>query len=176
MKKFSIVGIYSIIHCIIDMACAMLIAGIITPVITGTNSLVIAIILILVMGALLYMQKTEADRQIAELENNASKLQETIDDLQRKIDSISNTINGSETTNNTEDETTANNVFYNEYKSLKELALLKISSDKLNIISNVYLSNSVDSVILYHLPENMKDYIMILTNEMKHAISKDLSF
>lgn len=45
MKKFSIVGIYSIIHCIIDMACAMLIAGIITPVITGTNSLVIAIIL-----------------------------------------------------------------------------------------------------------------------------------
>lgn len=45
MKKFSIVGIYSIIHCIVDMACAMLIAGILTPVSTGTNSLVIAIIL-----------------------------------------------------------------------------------------------------------------------------------
>ena len=45
MKKFSIVGIYSIIHCIVDMSCAMLIAGILTPVITGTNTLVIAIIL-----------------------------------------------------------------------------------------------------------------------------------
>ena len=38
------------------------------------------------------MQKTEADRQIAELEKNASKLQETINDLQGKIDNISNGI------------------------------------------------------------------------------------
>lgn len=45
MKKFSIVGIYSIIHCIIDMSCAMLIAGILTPSMTSTNSLIIAIIL-----------------------------------------------------------------------------------------------------------------------------------
>ena len=59
----------------------------------STVLLVIAIILIVVMGALLYMQKTEADRQIVELENNASKLQETINDLQGKIDTISNTIN-----------------------------------------------------------------------------------
>ena len=59
----------------------------------STVFLVIAIILIVVMGALLYMQKTESDKQIAELENNASKLQETINDLQGKIDTISNTIN-----------------------------------------------------------------------------------
>ena len=45
MKKFSIVGLYSIIHCIVDMACAILIAGILTPTLTGTNSLVIAIFL-----------------------------------------------------------------------------------------------------------------------------------
>lgn len=45
MKKFSIVGIYSIIHCIIDMACAILIAGVLTPTLTETNSLVIAIFL-----------------------------------------------------------------------------------------------------------------------------------
>ena len=64
---------------------------------------VIAVILIIVMGALLYMQKTESDRQIAELENNASKLQETINNLQSKIDSISNTINS-----NTEEDTTIN--------------------------------------------------------------------
>ena len=59
----------------------------------STVFLVISIILIVVMGALLYMQKTEADKQIIELENNASKLQETIKDLQGKIDTISNIIN-----------------------------------------------------------------------------------
>ena len=69
-----------------------------------------------------------------------------------------------------------NQITLNNKDEIKVQNLHCKSSDKLNIISNVYLSNSVDSVILYHLPENMKDYIMILTNEMKHAISKDLSF
>ena len=55
--------------------------------------LVIAIILVLVMGVVLYMQNIELNKQIAEHENNASKLQETIKDLQEEIDSISNTIN-----------------------------------------------------------------------------------
>ena len=59
----------------------------------STVFLVIAIILIVVMGAFMYMQKTKSDKQIAELENNAGKLQETINDLQGKIDTISNTIN-----------------------------------------------------------------------------------
>ena len=59
----------------------------------STVFLVIAILLIVAMGAFMYMQKTESDKQIAELENNASKLQETINDLQGKIDTISNTIN-----------------------------------------------------------------------------------
>ena len=51
--------------------------------------LVIAISIIIMMGALLYMQKTEADRQIAELENNASQMQETINNLQGKIENTS---------------------------------------------------------------------------------------
>ena len=45
MKKFSIVSIYSLIHCIVDMSCAMLIAGIITPASTGTTGLLISIFL-----------------------------------------------------------------------------------------------------------------------------------
>ena len=73
--------------------------------------LVIAIILIVAMGALLYMQKTEADRQIAELENNASEMQEKIDDLQGKIDSISNTINSNDEKN---DDKTEDNIIKNE--------------------------------------------------------------
>jgi len=61
--------------------------------------LIIAIILIVVKGALLYMQKTEADRQIAELENNASELQETIDNLQEKIDNVSNIVSDTKNEN-----------------------------------------------------------------------------
>jgi len=72
-----------------------------------TVFLVIAIIVIIVMGALLYMQKTEADRQIAELENNASELQETIDNLQEKIDNVSNIV--------------TRNQIYNIRKTIKEL-------------------------------------------------------
>ena len=65
----------------------------------STVLLVIAIILIVVMGALLYIQKTETDRQIAELESNASKLQETINDLQGKIDGVSNIVNDNSNSN-----------------------------------------------------------------------------
>ena len=72
----------------------------------STVFLVIAIILIIVMVAFMYMQKTEADRQIAELENNASKLQENINDLQGKIDTISNSINSNKDVDNNSTETT----------------------------------------------------------------------
>jgi len=85
----------------------------------STVFLVIAIILIVVMGALLYMQKTEADRQIAELENNASKLQETINNLQGKIDSISNTINDKDDTSSNEKNSKQFDV---EFYELKDIA------------------------------------------------------
>ena len=87
----------------------------------STVFLVIAIILIVVMGALLYMQKIEADRQIAELENNASKLQETINDLQGKIDSISNTINSNKDVDkNSSTDTTINNTNSTQYIEMSE--------------------------------------------------------
>ena len=85
----------------------------------STVFLVIAIMLIIVMGVFMYMQKTEADRQIAELENNASKLQETINDFQGKIDSISNTINDKDETNSYENNLTQ---FDTEFYDLKEVA------------------------------------------------------
>ncbi len=44
MKKFSIVSIYSIIHCIVDMACSLLIAGFLTPVLSE-KALFVAIFL-----------------------------------------------------------------------------------------------------------------------------------
>lgn len=45
MKKLSVVGVYSVIHCIVDMACAMLIAGILTPVVTNSNVLWLGVLL-----------------------------------------------------------------------------------------------------------------------------------
>ena len=56
-----------------------------------TVLLIITIILIVVMGAVLYIQKIEADRKKSELENNKSEIQE-------KIDSIDNTIKDKEDT------------------------------------------------------------------------------
>ena len=51
-----------------------------------TALLVVAIIVIIVMGALLYMQKTEADRQNIEVKNTASELQENIDSIISNVD------------------------------------------------------------------------------------------
>ena len=74
----------------------------------STVFLIIAIILIIVMVVFMYKQKTEADRQIAELENSRSKMEETITDLQEKINGISNTINSNEETSNATNETKNN--------------------------------------------------------------------
>ncbi len=45
MRKVIIASVYSIIHFIVDMSCSMLIAGVLTPVITSTNKLIFGIIL-----------------------------------------------------------------------------------------------------------------------------------
>ena len=58
----------------------------------STVFLVIAIILIIVMGALLYMQKTESDKQIAELENKLSNLQDKIDKVNNNTQTEENII------------------------------------------------------------------------------------
>ena len=96
--------------------------------------LVIVIILIIVMGALLYMQKTEADRHIAELENNASELQETINDLQGKIDSISNTINSNKDVDkNSSTDTTINNT-----DSIQYIEMTEANYKKYNTLPNYF--------------------------------------
>jgi len=41
---------------------------------------------------------------------------------------------------------------------------------------NLYKDTPENSVILYHLDSNMRDYIWILVQEIKHVIAKDLSF
>lgn len=110
----------------------------------STVFLVIAIILIIVMGALLYKQKIEADRQIAELENNASKMQETINDLQGKIDTISNTINSNTTleVDNTQDAT--DEVKYDMEIKISELESVNYSDNaQLKTLEDEYKGKTV---------------------------------
>lgn len=110
----------------------------------GSLSTVILIILIVVMGALLYMQKTEADRYIAELENNASELQETIDNLQEKIDTISNTINSNKIpeVDNTQD--TTDELKYDVEIEMSELESVNYSDNaQLKALEDKYKGKTV---------------------------------
>ena len=51
----------------------------------------------------------------------------------------------------------------------------KNSKQSLNKLDLIYSNFSIDSIILFHLPNFMKNYIYILVNEIKHIISKNLS-
>lgn len=145
----------------------------------STVFLVIAIILIIVMGALLYMQKTEADRQIAELKNNASELKETINNLQEKIDNASNVINpnDSENTSNTNENSfmivSVENENANELASKYKLITDKKETDNLiNIINRAtkyeaktfFTLESCPSVKLYDA--NGKKYTIVAIDQL----------
>lgn len=84
-----------------------------------TIFLVITIILIIVMGVLMYMQKTKSDRQINELEDNVIRMQETINNLQGKIDTISKATNLNNTSK--EDNTQENEAIYDVEIQMSEL-------------------------------------------------------
>ena len=43
------------------------------------------------------------------------------------------------------------------------------------LLEDLLTMEAEDSVILYHLDDSMADYIAVLTNRIKHAISADLS-
>lgn len=84
-----------------------------------TIFLVITIILIMVMGVFMYMQKTKSDRQINELEDNVIRMQETINNLQGKIDTISKATNLTNTSK--EDNTQENGAIYDVEIQMSEL-------------------------------------------------------
>ena len=42
-------------------------------------------------------------------------------------------------------------------------------------LDDLYIKEAENSTILYHIDESMRDYITVLTRELKHAIAKDLS-
>ena len=137
----------------------------------GTVFLVIAIILIVVMGALLYMQKTDTDRQIAELENNASKLQETINDLQGKIDNISNTINDNKVDTNTEEKENNNNQteenLSNEY-SIEKVIMWTPNTTSYDFNNKKWLPNDLAE---YYVATD-KDNKLCIVDKAKKLVKK----
>lgn len=83
----------------------------------STFFLILAIIVILVMGILLfkiYNEKTEEIKKSSELQTQVNSLNETVSNLQGKINTISNTINTSENTinNDPQKNTVSSNVSY----------------------------------------------------------------
>lgn len=76
----------------------------------STVFLILALIIIVVMVYYIYVEKTNANKEISTLEANAVEMQNTIDDLQEKIDTISNTINSNTNvdTNNSQTNKTSN--------------------------------------------------------------------
>ena len=57
-----------------------------------------------------------------------------------------------------------------QVRNLKESAQVKE-----RYLDDLYIKEAENSTILYHLDESMRDYITVLTRELKHAIAKDLS-
>lgn len=64
----------------------------------STVLLFVAILVIAFMAYYIYTEKTNYNKQIADLEANTANMQDTIDNLQGKIDNISNTINSNSST------------------------------------------------------------------------------
>ena len=97
----------------------------------STFFLVIAILVIIVMGIYLYIEKINSTKTITELENSNADMENTIDNLQNKIDTIPNTIS-SDTSNtitqtqatsiptNTSSSSSANNLTYSSLKGTYE--------------------------------------------------------
>ena len=61
-------------------------------------------------------------------------------------------------------------------KSIEHINNLKFDiNNRPRALEKLYSDNPENFVILYHLDKNMRDYIWILVQELKHLISKDLS-
>ena len=92
----------------------------------STFFLFIAIIVIILMACYIYKEKTNSNKEIADLEANSVNMQNTIDDLQGKIDSISNTINSDKVLED-KNNTSSSTKYIDIKKELNENELFKIT-------------------------------------------------
>lgn len=61
--------------------------------------------------------------------------------------------------------------------SNKNKTKMNSATDEIDaVIEKVYSEERNDCIILYHLDASMRNYITILTSEIRHAVAKDLSY
>lgn len=68
-----------------------------------------------------------------------------------------------------------NSITLNRYSKEKVNHLQDTGNLNQKKINQIFEEESTDSTILFHLPDNMKNYITVLTRQLKHIVAKDLS-
>ena len=142
----------------------------------STILLFVAILVIVCMIYYIYTEKTNYNRQIADLEANTANMQNTINDLQGKIDNIKNTINNNSSTsdsnNDTDEPSFLTEIYTNKNTKLTfndknfNIYLDKIFSlngayervdDKL-VVCNIseYTFNAQEGIVKHDIDENEK--------------------
>ena len=147
----------------------------------STVFLVIAIILIVVMGAFMYMQKTESDRQIAELKSNANELQEAINKLQENDDLTTNTINSKDIYEKCENK--FSNVEYRRDTGGSSWFFIKdgvLYSGEEDLSETISKTTGVEGKAKYVVPVDKQTGIAIVLNEngklfINEGLSDDFS-
>lgn len=97
----------------------------------STVLFIFALIVIIAMAYYIYVEKTNANNEIATLEANAVEMQNTIKDLQDKIDTISNTINSN--TSGEIDNSQSNNTVNNKEDKFSNKEIKDSITNYLNI-------------------------------------------
>lgn len=120
----------------------------------STFFLVIAILVIIVMGMFLYIEKSNSDKTISELENSNADMEATIDNLQNKIDTIANTIDSD---NKTDNNSSGNSIKYDVTIEMSEIENLDYSNKtQLTNFYNKYKGKTVKITgYVNHIEDNV---------------------
>lgn len=142
--------------------------------------LVIAVIVIIVMGAVIYkqnMQIVDADAQIAELENNAIKMQTSMNDLQGKIDNISNIVTDN---SNNNIQTEENIILYQGFEmakttgtqSLDDMEINAEATRKYNTTYYNYEKGKYEGTTIGTFGEETYEGVSVVSNVKKIAMTQ----
>lgn len=146
----------------------------------STFLLLLAILIIIVMGFFIYKfynDKTIAEKEVANSNNQISNLQDNVNKLQETIDNVSNTINNSQNNNiesnvNKVQETTnnsSNSINKNESNSSNKYT--EITND-LQGLDVLYVTNAIKNNNSYTLKGVIYTQYTLSDNELKQIIDK----
>jgi len=137
----------------------------------STVLLFVAILVIAFMAYYIYTEKTNYNKQIADLEANTANMQYTIDNLQGKIDNISNTINSNSSTSDSNVDTDESFSLTGTYTNKN--TKLTFNDKKFNIYldKNFSLNGSYEIVDNKIVVCNISDYTF---NDSEGVVKHDI--